>query len=92
MTRRALLTAFALLPATGKSGDTCTGQLIASGRLSSADHESIDGWYAVNECAIHVHPDGIPAQILRDLRDQPVEIVIRRVERQLDKVDRAQAE
>jgi hypothetical protein len=72
----------------GMSGE-CNARILATGIVDAAEHESLEGFYAVAGVSLSVHRDGIPAVQLRELRGQRVDLMLRIVEpRELRRVER----
>lgn len=72
----------------GMTGD-CNARVLATGIVDSADHEAAEGFAQVGGVSLAVHPNGIPAVLLRELRGQRVDVLLRIVEpRTLRKVER----
>lgn len=60
----------------GMTGE-CAGYVIASGRVDAADHELESGYVNVNALSLSMRPESPWFRRLKELRDQPVEIVVR---------------
>jgi hypothetical protein len=75
-------------PEIGMRGE-CNARILATGIVDSAEHEQIEGFAQIGGVSLSVHPNGIPAVQLRELRGQKVDLMVRIVEpRQLRKVER----
>jgi hypothetical protein len=68
---------------------SCNARVLATGVVDSAEHEAAEGFAQIGGVSLSVHPNGIPAQQLRELRGQRVDVMLRIVEpRALRKVVR----
>lgn len=72
-----------------ESQTPCEGYVIATGILEGAEHEWQEGFANVNQLSLSMRPESPWFQRLKDLRDQPVDILIRpRPKRELQQVVR----
>jgi hypothetical protein len=60
----------------GMSGE-CNARVLATGIVDSADHEVEEGFAEIAGVSLSVHPNGIPAVQLRELRGQRVDLLVR---------------
>lgn len=56
---------------------TCPGIVLATGTVSSADHELEAGYFSIGQATVVLNPQGIPYQHLTRLRGHAQELVIR---------------
>jgi hypothetical protein len=59
--------------------DACEGYLLAWGTVDAAPHQLAEGYFAIGESVVLLHPAGLPYAHTRDLLGAPVEVVIRKV-------------
>lgn len=73
----------------GAEGSEPPSYVLASAPLSAADHEADEGFFSASTVSLSVPPRSTAADVLRQLRGQDVEIVIRvKAKRELQQVVR----
>lgn len=85
MNRRDLVLACALALLLGwlvgsvRAEDGCPGIVLTSGVVSSAEHETAEGYFVINETVLQVKPESIAKTELARMRGEVQELVIRPV-------------